>query len=112
MQVGQAYLFSGLLKGIGYDQTQVYLDKIISQDYVTKTKPEKMGRIYLIHAMVENFGRVVEIKSIEIISIILAYMADSNEDIRNLARKTAQHLILKSSSFSVKILLPQLLEGL
>ena len=52
MQVGQAYLFSGLLKGIGYDQTQVYLDKIISQDYVTKTKPEKLGRIYLIHAMV------------------------------------------------------------
>ena len=38
MQIGQAYLFSGLLKGIGYEQTQNYLDKIISSEYVTKTK--------------------------------------------------------------------------
>ena len=52
MQIGQSYLFSGLLKGIGYDQTQVFLDKIISPEYVTKTKPEKLGRIHLIHAMV------------------------------------------------------------
>ena len=51
MQIGQAYLFSGLLKGIGYDQTQVYLDKIISSEYVTKNRPEKLGRINLIHAM-------------------------------------------------------------
>ena len=39
-------------------------------------------------------------------------MADGNEEIRNLARRTGQNLILKMSSFSVKILLPQLLEGL
>lgn len=37
-QVGQSYLFTGLLKGIGYNQTQEYLDKTISSDYVTKTK--------------------------------------------------------------------------
>lgn len=112
LQIGQSYLFSGLLKGIGYNETQQYLDKIISLEYVTKTRQEKFGRIYLIHAMIENFGRVVEIKSIEIISIILGYMADSIEEIRNLAKKTGQNLILKSSSYSVKILLPQLLKGL
>lgn len=39
-------------------------------------------------------------------------MADSAEDIRNLARKAGQNLILRMSSFSVKILLPQLLKGL
>lgn len=37
-QVGQSYLFTGLLKGIGYNQTQEYLEKTISSDYVTKTK--------------------------------------------------------------------------
>jgi hypothetical protein len=77
LQIGQAYLISGLLKGIGYQHTQTYLNKIISPEYVTKTKAEKLGRIHLINAMVENFGRVVEIQSIEIISIILGYMADS-----------------------------------
>lgn len=39
-------------------------------------------------------------------------MADNAEDIRNLAKKVGQNLILKMSSFSVKILLPQLLKGL
>ena len=39
LQIGQSYLFSGLLKGIGYNFTQQYLDKIISPEYVTKTKP-------------------------------------------------------------------------
>lgn len=62
--------------------------------------------------MVENFGRVVEIKAIEFISIILGYMADNIEDVRNLAKQTGQKLVLKMSSFSVKILLPQLLTGL
>ena len=39
-------------------------------------------------------------------------MADSAEDIRNLARRTGQNLILRMSAFSVKVLLPQLLTGL
>lgn len=39
-------------------------------------------------------------------------MADSIEEIRNLSRRTGQNLILKMSSYSVKILLPQLLKGL
>jgi hypothetical protein len=38
MQIGQSYLFSGLLKGIGYKLTQTYLDKILASTYVTKTK--------------------------------------------------------------------------
>ena len=112
MQIGQAYLFSGLLKGIGYEQTQVHLAKVISKDYITKTKGEKMGRVYLIHAMIENFGRVIEIKVLEIISILLSFMADNIEEVRNIARKTGQSLILKISSYSVKMLLPQLLTGL
>lgn len=79
LQVGQSYLFSGLLKGIGYAETQGYLDKIISNNYVTKTKSEKLGRIYLINALVENFGRAVELKGVKIISIMLGYMADNAE---------------------------------
>lgn len=62
--------------------------------------------------MIENFGRVVELKSIKIINILIGYMADNNQDIRDLARKVGQMLIMKMSAFSVKILLPQLLKGL
>ncbi len=112
MQIGQAYLFSGLLKGLGYSETQTYLDKIIIDTYVTKTKLEKSGRIHLIEALIENFGRVVEIKAIKIIQIILGYMADNVEEIRNISKRVGQTMILKMSSFSVKILLPQLLKGL
>lgn len=106
LQIGQSYLFSGLLKGIGYNETQSYLDKIIASTYVAKTKSEKLGRIYLINALVENFGRVVELKGVKIISIMLAYMADSVEEIRNVSKKVGQSLIVKMSSYSVKILLP------
>lgn len=59
LQVGQAYLFSGLLKGIGYRETQSYLDKILAPTYVAKTRAEKLGRIHLLNALVQNFGRVV-----------------------------------------------------
>ena len=37
-QVGQSYLFTGLLKGIGYEAAYEYLDKTISNEYITKTK--------------------------------------------------------------------------
>jgi hypothetical protein len=55
---------------------------------------------------------VVELKGIKIIEIMIGYTADNSEEIRNLAKKTGQSLIVKMSSFSVKILLPQLLKGL
>jgi hypothetical protein len=67
LQVGQSYLFSGLLKGIGYKETREYIDKIIKNDYPSKTKSEKSGRILLLNALVENFGRFIEIKSIKIL---------------------------------------------
>jgi len=50
--------------------------------------------------MIENFGRVVEVKAIEFISIILGYMADGIEEVRNLAKQTGQKLVLKMSSSS------------
>lgn len=51
-QIGQAYLFSGLLKGIGYKETLEYLDKILSSTYATKTRSEKNGRIQLLNAFI------------------------------------------------------------
>lgn len=59
LQLGQAYLFAGLLKGIGYGETQRFLDRIIAPEYTAKTKGEKLGRIWLLSALVENFGRAV-----------------------------------------------------
>ena len=52
LQIGQSYLFSGLLKGIGYNETQGYIDKIIANDYVAKSKGEKLARIHMINALV------------------------------------------------------------
>lgn len=66
----------------------------------------------MINAFVENFGRVVELKGIKIMILMIGYMADNAEEIRNIARKVGQSLILKMSSYSVKLLLPELLKGL
>ena len=55
---------------------------------------------------------MVELKSIKIIEIMIGYMADNQEDIRNAAKKVGQSLIMRMSAFSVKVLLPQLLRGL
>lgn len=43
---------------------------------------------------------------------MIGYMADNAEEIRNIAKRVGQTLIVKLSSFSVKILLPELLKGL
>lgn len=37
-QIGQSYLVSGLLKGLGHKPTLSYLEKIISKDYPNKAK--------------------------------------------------------------------------
>jgi hypothetical protein len=73
---------------------------------------EKLGRIHLVEALVDNFGRAIEFKAVKIISLMIGYMADNLEEIRNVARRVGQSLIVKMSSFSVKILLPELLKGL
>lgn len=49
-QIGQSYLASGLLKGLGSRKMLTYLEKLISEDYVSKTKGDKIGRCYLIRA--------------------------------------------------------------
>ena len=67
LQVGQSYLAAGLLKGIGAKETIKYLDIIISSEYVSKTKSEKTGRCSLLNAFIDNFGRVVELRIIQII---------------------------------------------
>jgi hypothetical protein len=66
----------------------------------------------LVEALVDNFGRAIEFKAVKIISLMIGYMADNIEEIRNVARRVGQSLIVKMSSFSVKILLPELLKGL
>lgn len=73
---------------------------------------EKLGRIHLVEALVDNFGRAIEFKAVKIISLMIGFMADNLEEIRNVARRVGQSLIVKMSSFSVKILLPELLKGL
>lgn len=73
---------------------------------------EKLGKIHLVEALVDNFGRAIEFKAVKIISLMIGYMADNLEEIRNVARRVGQSLIVKMSSFSVKILLPELLKGL
>lgn len=66
----------------------------------------------MVEALVDNFGRAIEFKAVKIISLMIGYMADNLEEIRNVARRVGQSLIVKMSSFSVKILLPELLKGL
>ena len=76
MQLGQSYLVSGLLKGLGHKKMMIYLNQIISKDYPSKSVGEKTGRIYLLKAFVDNFGRVIELRAISVIEILLGYMSD------------------------------------
>ena len=85
---------------------------MISAEYPSKKKPEKAGRCWLLHAFIDNFGRVVELRVIEVIEILIQYMSDSNEEIRDLSKKVVQNFVPKMSSFAVKKLLPHLLSGL
>ena len=71
-----------------------------------------MGRIYLLNAFVDNFGRVAELMVIQIIELLIHYMSDSSEEIRGLSKKVVQLIIPKISSYAVKLLLPHLLSGL
>ncbi len=52
LQLGQAYLATGLLKGLGYQETLKYLDMTIGPAYVSKTVPEKYGRLALLNAFI------------------------------------------------------------
>lgn len=51
-QTGQSYLASGLLKGLGSKKMLVYLEKLISEEYPSKTKGEKIGRCQLFRAFI------------------------------------------------------------
>lgn len=60
-QVGQAYLISGLLKGIGIKQVMEYLDKTLEPSN-PKNIVEKKGKLYILSALFDNFGRAMEPK--------------------------------------------------
>ena len=79
------------------------------EDYPSKKRGDKTARLWLLNGFISNFGRVIETRARKIISIIIAYAADSNEDIRDQAKKTGQVLILKMSSHCVRQVLPHLL---
>ena len=66
----------------------------------------------MIEAMVNNFRRVVEVKGVRIVELMIGYMADNQEDVRNCAKRVGQTLIMLMSAFAVKKLLPELLRGL
>lgn len=51
-QTGQSYLASGLLKGLGSKKMLLHLEKIIAEDYPSKTKSEKFGRCQLFRAFI------------------------------------------------------------
>jgi hypothetical protein len=51
-QTGQSYLASGLLKGLGSKKMLLHLEKLIAEDYPSKTKGEKFGRCQLFRAFI------------------------------------------------------------
>lgn len=51
-QIGQSYLASGLLKGLGAKKTIGYLEKLTAEDYPSKTKADKISRCLLFRALI------------------------------------------------------------
>ena len=62
-QVGQAFLFTGLLKGINASETMYYLEKVLDKDYPSKKRGDKVARLWMLLAFISNFGRMVQTKA-------------------------------------------------
>lgn len=57
-QVGKSYLISGLLKGIGVSEVMTYLNKVLEPSE-NKNFIEKKGKLYVLSALLDNFGRAI-----------------------------------------------------
>ena len=76
-QIGKAYLLSGLLKGIGVSEVIIYLNKVLEPSE-PKNFVEKKGKMYVLSALLDNFGRAIEPRIIEVIKMIALSMSDNN----------------------------------
>lgn len=112
LQVGQSYLLSGLLKGIGTNEMLNYFSKLLEGYETAKTVQEKKGRLIMLKALLDNFGRILEPRIISLMRVIIFFMSDANETVRDTSRDVAQAIMNKLSAFAVKNLLPELLGGL
>jgi|JI61114C2RNA_FD_contig_111_63713_length_6981_multi_3_in_0_out_0_7 hypothetical protein len=112
LQIGQSYLMAGLLKGIGTNEMLNYFNKLLEGYENAKTPQEKKGRLFMLKALLDNFGRILEPRIISLMRVIVFFMSDANEAVRDTSREVAQAIMNKLSAYAVKNLLPELLGGL
>lgn len=90
----------------------VYLTKVLEPSE-PKNFVEKKGKLHILTALFDNFGRVLESRISQVIKMIAVSMSDNNNElIRDVSKATARLIISKLSAYGVKIILPQLLTGL
>ena len=78
LQVGQSYLLAGLLKGIGTNEMLNYFGRLLEGYENAKTPQEKKGRLVMLKALLDNFGRVLEPRIIALMRVIIFFMSDAN----------------------------------
>jgi len=78
LQVGQSYLLAGLLKGIGTNEMLTYLNRLLEGYENAKTVQEKKGRLFMLKALLDNFGRILEPRILQLMRVIIFFMSDSN----------------------------------
>lgn len=77
-----------------------------------KDKPYKESALYVLIALLEDFGRVIEPFIVKIIQVLMYFFGDPCEDIRELALHATKIIMSRLTGYGVKIVLPYLLKGL
>jgi hypothetical protein len=66
----------------------------------------------MLKTLLDNFGRIMEPRTIQFMRLIIFFMSDASEAVRDTSRQVAQAIMNKLSAYAVKNLLPELLGGL
>ncbi|EGR27417.1 hypothetical protein IMG5_195990 [Ichthyophthirius multifiliis] len=112
---GQAYLISGLLKGLGIAQFEALnMFKYLETDSLDQKKdiPQKESRLLLLQALLDVFGRLFEPYIVKVMKILMFFFGETNEKLKDLAVSCTKLLMSRLTGYGVKIILPTLLCGL
>jgi len=111
---GAAYGIAGVVKGIGIlalkqNGVTERLKKAIENK---KSARHREGALMAYELLCVRLGRLFEPYIIHVLTDMLNCYGDGNKDVRQAAEETAQAIMSKLSSHGVKLVLPQLLEGI
>lgn len=111
---GAAYGLAGIIKGKGVAALRQYrvMSSLRSASDNKKSAEQRQGALFAYELMSLMLGRTFEPYVVEILPQLLGCFGDPNAGVREACLDTAKTCFASLSSFGVRKVLPQLLEGL